>query len=133
MKAAADGMGAGGWSSARKDRVSTATPALAGLLGVGYLVAGVVGAAAGATGGDGSDLAFWLVFLVGGGALVLAGSFVFGSRPAISVVLTSVGALAGAAALFWSVIVPVLALALVVLSIVRVRRVAAGRRSVSRA
>ncbi|MBM2823621.1 MAG: hypothetical protein HW413_2367 [Thermoleophilia bacterium] len=128
VKAAADGMGAGGWSSARKDRVSTATLALAGLLGVGYIAAGVVGAAADATGGDGSDLAFWLVFLVGGGALVLIGSFLFGSRPMPSVVLTSVGALAGALALFWSVIVPVLALALVVLSVVRARRSALARR-----
>jgi hypothetical protein len=113
--------------------VSTATLALAGLLGVGYIAAGVVGAVADATGGDRSDLAFWLVFLVGGGALVLIGSFLFGPRPMPSVVLTSVGALAGALALFWSVIVPVLALALVVLSVVRARRSALGRRSVPHA
>jgi len=106
-------------------RIATATKVLAVVLGVGYIAAGVVGAAFGVTDGDGSDLAFWLVLLVGGGALVLIGSFVLGSRPVLSAVLTSVGALAGAVALFWSVIVPVLALALVVLSVFRARRAAA--------
>jgi len=113
--------------------VSTATEVLAAILGVGYLAAGIVGAAAGATGGDRSDLAFWLAFLVGGGALVLIGSFVLGSRPVLSAALTSVGALAGAVAIFWSVIVPVVALALVVLSIVRARGAGAASRTVSHA
>jgi hypothetical protein len=112
-------------SGRSSNRISTATQVLAAVLGVGYIAAGVAGAAFDVTGGDGSDLAFWLVFLVGGGALVLIGSFVLGSRPVLSAVLTSVGALAGAVAVFWSVIVPVLALALVVLSIARVRRAAA--------
>ena len=132
VKAAAEGTGTGGWSSVRRDRVSTATQVLAAVLGVGYIAAGVVGAALDATGGDRSDLAFWLLFLVGGGALVLIGTFALGS-PVLSAVCTSVGALAGAVAIFWSVVVPMLALALVVLSIFRARRAAAGGRTVSRA
>jgi len=123
-----EGMRMSGRSS---DRISMATQVLAAILGVGYIAAGVVGAALEVTDGDRSDLAFWLALLVGGGALVLIGSFVLGSRPVLSAVLTSVGALAGAVAVFWSVIVPVLALALVVLSIARARRVASGRRGVS--
>ena len=128
MEATTEGMRTSGRSS---DRIAIATKVLAVVLGVGYIAAGVLGAAFEATDGDRSDLAFWLVFLVGGGALVLIGSFVLGSRPVLSAVLTSVGALAGAVAVFWSVIVPVLALALVVLSIARARRVASGRRGVS--
>jgi len=130
MEATTEGMRTSGRSSGR---IATATRVLAAILGVGYIAAGVLGAAFEVTDGDQSDLAFWLVFLVGGGALVLIGSFVLASRPVLSAVLTSVGALAGAVAVFWSVIVPVLALALVALSIARVRRVASGRRGVSRA
>jgi len=115
------------------DRIAMATQVLAAILGVGYIAAGVVGAVVGVSDGGGSDLAFWLAFLVGGGALVLIGSFRLGSRPMLSAVLTSVGALAGAVAIFWSVIGPVLALALVVLSIVRARRAAPGGRTASRA
>ena len=103
------------------DRVSIATRALAGMLGVGYIAAGIVGAALDSTGG-GSDLAVWLLLLVGGGVLVLAGSFVLASRGALGVALTVIGATAGALALFWSAIVPVLAITLVVLSIVGLRR-----------
>jgi len=130
MEATTEGMRTSGRSS---DRIAIATQVLAAVLGVGYIAAGVVGAAFDVTDGAGSDLAFWLVFLVGGGALVLIGSFVLGSRPVLSAALTSVGALAGVVAVFWSVIAPVLTLALVVLSIARARRVASGRRGVSRA
>ena len=130
MEATTEGMRMSGRSS---DRISTATRVLAAVLGVGYIAGGVVGAAFDVTGGDGSDLAFWLVFLVGGGAIVLIGTFALGSRPVPSAALTTIGALAGAVAVFWSVIVPVLAVALALLSIVRSRRAAAAGRSVSRA
>lgn len=119
MEAMSEGVRASGRSS---DRVAMATQVVAAILGVGYIAAGVVGAAVDATGGDGSDLAFWLAFLAGGGTLVLVGSFVLRSRPVLSATLTSVGALAGAVAVFWSIIVPVLALVLVTLCIVRARR-----------
>lgn len=130
MEATTEGMRMSGRSSGRFAR---ATQVLAAVLGVGYIAAGVVGAAFDVTDSDGSDLAFWLVFLVGGGALVLIGSFVLGSRPVLSAALTSVGALAGAVAVFWSVIVPVLALVLMVLCIARARRASDAGRSVSRA
>lgn len=110
-------------SGRSSDRISIATQVLAAVLGVGYIAAGVVGAALGVTDSDGSDLAFWLALLVGGGTLVLIGSFALVARPVLGAALTAVGAVAGALALFWSVLVPVLALALIVLAVIRARRV----------
>ena len=130
MEAMTEGVRTSGRSS---DRIANAIKVLAAVLGVGYIAAGVVGAAVDATGGDGSDLAFWLAFLVGGGGLVLIGAFGLGSRPLLSAVLTSVGALAGAVAVFWSVIVPVLALVLVVLCIAGAHRASDSGRNVARA
>lgn len=106
----------------RRDFVTTAALALGVLLGVGYIAAGVIGWIADATDGDGSDLFFWLLLLVGGGVLILAGLFVFTSPPVLSIVLVAIGAIAGALALVWSVIVPILALVLIALLIVRARR-----------
>ena len=130
MEARTEGVRTSGRSS---DRIAMATQVLGAILGVGYIIAGVMGAAAGVTDGDGSGLAFWLGLLAGGGALVLIGAYALESRPVLSAVLTSVGALAGAVAVFWSVIVPVLALVLVVLCIARARRASDRRRNVSRA
>ena len=41
------------------------------VLGIGYLAAGIGGWIGDVTDGDNGDLAFWLLFLVGGGALLL--------------------------------------------------------------
>jgi hypothetical protein len=106
----------------RVERLAAASRALAALLGVGYIAAGVVGAALGATGGDRGDLAVWLLLLAGGGALVLVGSFALEQRSGLAVTVTAIGAAAGALALFWTVIVPVLAAALVALIVVDARR-----------
>ena len=103
------------------DRVSIALRALAGVLGIGYIAAGLAGAALDTTGG-GSDLAVWLLLLIGGGALVLGGSFASASGNALGVALAAIGAAAGALALFWTAIVPVLAIAFVVLSVISLRR-----------
>jgi hypothetical protein len=46
------------------------------ILGVGYVAAGVIGWIVDITDGDGKDLFFWLLLLVGGGVLILAGLFV---------------------------------------------------------
>ncbi len=121
----------GGWSTAGRDGVTIASQVLAGVLGIGYVAAGLAGVVLGGTGG-GTDLAIWLGLLVGGGALVLVGSFAL--RPGTPGVLaTAIGSVAGALALFWSVLVPVLAVALVVLSVLRARRAARGARGAARA
>jgi hypothetical protein len=67
-----------------------------------------------------------LVLLAGGGAALLAGLRLFERSPWAGVTLVSVGAFAGALVLFWSVLVPLLAITLVVLSVVSARRVAAA-------
>jgi hypothetical protein len=126
-----DVVAGGGWSAVERGGVATATQVLAWALGIGYVAAGVAGVALGAADG-GRDLAVWLGLLVGGGALVLAGSFLF--RPGMfGVLATAIGSVAGALALVWSVVVPVLALALVALSVVRARRAARGARGATRA
>ena len=51
---------------------------LALLLGVAYAAGGILGWIADVTEGDGSDLAFWLVLLLGGALLIFAG--LFGTR-----------------------------------------------------
>ncbi|HET6967309.1 MAG TPA: hypothetical protein VFI44_03475 [Ornithinibacter sp.] len=70
--------------------------------------------------GDGG-LAFWFGTLVGGGALVLAGTLLADTRARLSVVLTTVGCVVGALPTMWTVVVPVLLATLVVL---RLRAVA---------
>ena len=102
-----------------RDWITTGTALLGAVLGLGYIVSGIVGWIANVA--DDGDLAFWLLFLVGGGALVLLGVFRMRS-PALSIALTAIGAVAGALALFWSVVVPILAAALIVLVIMRSRR-----------
>jgi biotin transporter BioY len=104
------------------DGVTRAALALGVILGFGYIAAGVIGWIVDVTDGDGSDLFFWLLLLVGGGVLILAGLFVLTSRPVLSIVVAAVGAVAGAVVLVWSVIVPILALIFVALLIVRARR-----------
>ena len=92
------------------------------VLGVGYIAAGIIGWIAGATDGGGSDLLFWLLLLVGGGALVLVALFVLTSPPVLSIALAAIGALAGSLALFWSIVVPVLALVFIALLVLAQRR-----------
>jgi len=106
----------------KRDGVTTAALALGVILGVGYVAAGVIGWIADVTDGDGSDLFFWLLLLVGGGVVLLTGLFVFTSPPVLSIVVAAIGAIAGALALVWSVIVPILALIFIALLIVRARR-----------
>ena len=106
----------------QRDGIAAAAYVLALLVAVGYAAAGIIGWIADATEGDGSDLAFWLVFLLGGAALVLAGVFLTQRWSWPSVLLVSTGAVAGAVALVWSVVVPILALVLIGLAVVAARR-----------
>ena len=106
----------------RRDGVATATTALGVLMGIGLAAAGIAGWLADATDGDGSGMFFWLLLLVGGGAIVLAGVATLRTRPWVSVAAFAVGGIAGALALIWSVIAPVLAIALVVIGVIHARR-----------
>lgn len=95
-------------------------------LGIVYVLAGVIGGVWSSHWEDAStsDRTFWVIFLVGGGAMLLAGLWFFIRSRWIGAVFISLGSLAGALAIFWTVLVPFLALALVVLSIMYARRTA---------
>lgn len=66
---------------------------------------------------------FWFPTLVGGGALVIAGTLLLTRSPVLGCLLTTVGALAGILPTMWTQVMPVL---LVVLIIVSVRQAAAA-------
>lgn len=105
-----------------RDGITKAAYVLALVLAVGYLVGGIGGWIGDVTDGDGSDLAVWLVLLIGGALMLLAGIFGVRRWSAASVALIGVGAVAGALPLFWTIIVPVLALVLIGLAVAATRR-----------
>ena len=107
-------------------RLSAWTRWLGLLLGIGYLVAAIGGWIGDVTDGDGSDLAFWLVFLGVGGTLVLVGLLASGLPRLLALVLAIVGALAGALALVWTIVVPLLAIAFAILLVLRYRSATAA-------
>jgi hypothetical protein len=65
------------------------------------------------------SLFFWLPALWGGGVLVLVGVFRTGGRPQLGVALVILGGLLGALATAWTLVMPILIIALIVLTIVR--------------
>lgn len=67
-------------------------------------------------------LLFWLPTLWGGAALVLVGVFHRAARGQLAVVLVILGTFLGSLASAWTVLMPVLALLLVILTIVNVNR-----------
>jgi hypothetical protein len=97
---------------------------LGGLLGVGFVVFGIVESGVALVGRDPIGF-FWFPALCGGGVLVLLGVFKIVHPARASIALVAVGALAGALATSWTVIVPILALVLIVLVAGRATRAAA--------
>ena len=65
--------------------------------------------------GDGG-LAFWFGTLVGGGILVLTGTLLLPRKPIPGCVLTTIGCVAGVVATMWTLVVPVMLVALVIAS-----------------
>jgi hypothetical protein len=107
-----------------RDNLTTAAYWLALVLGIAYAAGGIIGWAADVADGDRSDLAFWLLFLLGGAALILVGLFV--ARRWSSAILISIGAAAGALALFWSILAPLLAVVLIALAVAAARQTPAA-------
>jgi len=99
--------------------------ALGKLAGAAYILVGVVVGALPAVWEDSSTggRVFWIIFLVGAGVLLFAGLRIFDRSPWAAAALVSVGAIVGGLVLAWSVAAPVIAIALIVLSVVGARRV----------
>ena len=99
---------------------------LGGGLGSIYLVFGVL---EGITHLDEpASLAFWLPALIGGGTLVLVGVFRVTEPGWPSVLLVTGGLIAASAATAWTVLLPLAAVALLVLVVMRSGRSAAAAR-----
>jgi hypothetical protein len=71
-----------------------------------------------------SDRIIWVALLVGGGIVLFLGLRISRRSPWLGALLISVGAVAGALPIFWTLIALVLAVVLVVLSIIYARRAA---------
>jgi hypothetical protein len=69
-----------------------------------------------------SDQILWVVFLVAGGVLILAALWLFTRSPWGGAALISLGAIAGALVVFWTIVALLAALVLIVWSIVEARR-----------
>ncbi len=106
----------------RREAILQAALLVGVLLAAVYITAGFIGWIVDVGDGDNSDLAFWLVFMIGGGVLLLAGLFVVSRWSTLSIVLAALGAIAGAIALFWTIVVPLAALGFIVLAIVARRQ-----------
>ena len=70
-------------------------------------------------------LLYWLPTLWGGGALILIGVFALAERPSVALACVIIGAVLGTLASFWTIILPLLSLALIMFATTRVKRAAA--------
>ncbi len=91
---------------------------LSWFVGVAFIAMGLVEIAVRLISGDPVELAaiaFWSVTLLGGGALVLVGSFALPARPGVSTALVVAGCFLGVLGSAWTLIMPVAAIALIFL------------------
>jgi hypothetical protein len=99
-----------------------ATTWLAWGVGIVFILFGVVEVAVRVLSSDPTDteaVVYWFVTLCGGGTLVLLGSYVI-TRPGWALAAVVIGCLLGMIATIWTVLLPLAALALVVLSILQI-------------
>lgn len=69
-----------------------------------------------------ADQVIWIVLSLGGCFLLTVGLWLFQRSPWTGAALISLGGVLGALPLFWTVLLPLLAIALVVLSFIHARR-----------
>lgn len=93
---------------------------LAILLAAVYAISGLVGLFADIE--PTRDQVIFVVLLWGGALLIVAGLFAVPSSTWPAAALVSLGAVAGGLALFWTVVVPIAAIGLVVLTVLLARR-----------
>ena len=96
------------------------------IVGIAYVAAGIAGGIWPGHWDDApaSDQIIWVVLLVVGGLLILAGLRGFPRSPWAGAGLIGVGAILGGLVLFWTIVVLVAALVLIVWTIVAARRTA---------
>ena len=99
------------------------TRRVAVVLGVVFVLLGVVETVRDVTGGHGGYV-FWFTSLCGGGAAILVGVLKLTRRPAISAAAVIIGAMAGALATAWSLVGPLASIILVTLLISDLGKVA---------
>jgi hypothetical protein len=87
-------------------------------LGFLYVAAGIAETVRLVRSGDGG-FAFWFGSLVGGGTLVLLGEALHRGRAGLGATLICVGAVVGVLATLWTLVVPVFAIAVMVLALKR--------------
>src|SRR6478752_1283567 len=85
-------------------------------LGLLYVAAGIAESVRAVTSGDGG-LWFWLGSLVAGCAMVLSGMAVASRHPNVGRTLICVGSMMGVLATGWTLVVPLIAVAVVVLNL----------------
>jgi hypothetical protein len=84
-----------------------------------YLIIGIVGGLWPShwEGSNTTDQVLWFVFLCGGAVLLFAGLRLLPRSPWGGAVLVSLGAVLGALSIFWTIVVLIVAVALIVLSV----------------
>lgn len=73
-----------------------------------------------------ADQVLWVIVITGGGLLLIAGLRSIERSPRLGAVLISLGGVAGAVPLFWTLVAPLVAIALIVLSILSARQMQKG-------
>lgn len=91
---------------------------LGGFLGVGFFVFGVIESGV-ALANQSAIILFWLPALCGGGAAILAGTYTVREPVWLSKALVVTGATSGALATAWTIVVPLAAAILIMLTIRR--------------
>jgi hypothetical protein len=92
---------------------------------VAYVIIGIIGGLLSSHWEEASgwsDRIVWVVLLVGGGVLLFLGLRMSRRSPWLGATLISIGAVAGALPIFWTILALLLAVTLVVLSIMYARR-----------
>jgi hypothetical protein len=104
-----------------RSNIWTALVILASILaGASILLGLIVGAAADFD--KSSDRGFWITFLVLSGILIFAGLWLINRSGWLGVALIIVGSILGSIAIFWSIIYPLVAIVVIALAILWVRR-----------
>ena len=108
----------------RGSRIATTILVLGGLLAAAYLLGGILGGLLidWEDGGGDNDRWFWILFLLAGGLLVVVGLIVANRSRWLAAALLSLGALVGAVVTFWTIVIPIAAAGLIVLSVLWARR-----------